>query len=550
MPVISVHSDELLELSRADEVALMEALPKLGIEIEEIKADKWDLEIFPDRCDMLSVEGVARSVKGFLGKETGLIEYGTSTSDLKTEVDLSVQEVRPYVVTALIKDVELSQRGLKSLMDLQEKLHLTMGRERVKVAIGLHDFEDIEPPIEYKAVKPEDVSFIPLERSVEMNLNEILKRHEKGKEYAHILKGEERYPLLVDSQDNVLSFPPIINGRLTEVTTDTTSFFIDMTGTDMRALEHALNIFCTALVDRGAEICTTEVRYGSRSIKYPDLSPDEIDVSLEECKDILGIEMSIDEVERTLKKMRYGVERKDSSLKVTIPPYRHDILHPWDVIEDVAIGYDFDNFDGVLPQEVTVGESLSHEDLREVLRELLIGNNFHEVMNYLLTDEEIEYGKMNITKPKEEKISKVKNPVSEHRHSLRTWLLPCLLSNLRDNKNESLPQKLFEIGDVVVNGEQRTKIAGVIESSDVGFTEKKSILDGLFTNLGIEMVVEPKDHNSFIKGRCAGITESGTELGFFGEISPQVLESFELKNPVVGFELDFDTLYDLKEERE
>ncbi len=550
MPVISVHSDELLELSGADEVDLMEALPKLGIEIEEIKAEKWDLEIFPDRCDMLSVEGVARSVRGFLKKETGLIEYKTSASDLKTEVDLSVQEVRPYVVTALIKNLELNKRGLKSLMDLQEKLHLTLGRERVKVAIGMHDFEAIEPPIEYKAVKPEDVSFVPLERSVEMNLNEILNRHEKGKEYAHILKDEERYPVLIDSQDNVLSFPPIINGRLTEVTPDTTSFFIDMTGTDMRALEHTLNILCTALADRGAEICATEVRYGSRTIEYPDLSPDEIDVSLEESEEILGVEMSIDEMERTLKKMRYGVGREDSSLKVTIPPYRHDILHPWDVIEDIAIGYDFDNFDGVLPQEVTVGESLPQKDLREVLRELLVGNGFHEVMNYLLTDDEVEYGKMNITKPEEEKISKVKNPVSEQRYSLRTWLLPCLLSNLKHNKNESLPQKLFEIGDVVVEREQRTKIAGVIESSDVGFTEIKSILDGLFTNLGIEMVVEPKDHGSFIQGRCAGITESGTELGFLGEISPEVLDSFELENPVVGFELDFDTLCGLKKEIE
>ncbi|MEF8873628.1 MAG: phenylalanine--tRNA ligase subunit beta [Candidatus Thermoplasmatota archaeon] len=549
MPVISVNSDDLIELSKTDQVTLLEVLPKLGIEIEEIKEGSWELEVSPDRCDMLSVEGIARSVRGFTGEETGLPVYETSKSDITTEVDLSVQEVRPYVVTALIKNVDLSTEALKSLMDLQEKLHTTIGRNRSKVAIGLHDFEPIEPPIDYRAVKPEDKSFVPLERSIEMTLGEILERHEKGKEYAHILEGKDRYPFLTDSQDNVLSFPPVINGRLTEVTPKTDAFFIDMTGTDMRALEQTLNIMCTALAERDAEIYTTEVSYGSRNITYPDLSSEKIDVPLEECEKVLGIELSSSDVKKILERMRYSAESKEDEFEVTVPAYRHDILHPWDVIEDIAVGYDYDNFQGVLPEEVTIGNSLPDRELKEGVKELLIGYGFSEAMNYMLNSEEIKYDKMEKELTDEVDMARVKNPVSEQSESLRTWLLPGLLSNLKENRTESLPQKLFEIGDVVVGGEQRTKLAGVMESSKAGFTEIKSILDGFFTNLGVEMTVEPEKHASFIEGRCARIMENDVELGFFGEISPEVLENFELENPTVGFEIDFETLYDQKESR-
>jgi len=540
MPVISVNSEDLLELTGSDEVTLLEVLPKLGIEVEAIEGDSWELEVDPNRCDMLSVEGIARSVRGFLGKETGLPTFGVSSSDIKTEVDLSVQEIRPYIVTALVKDVDISQRDLKSLMDLQEKLHVTIGRERSKVAIGLHDFGLIEPPITYKAVKPEEVSFVPLGRSIEMNLQEILEKHDKGKEFRHILNGKKKYPVIVDSKENVLSFPPIINGELTQATPDTDSFFIDMTGTDMEAIEQTLNIFCTSLAERDAEIYTTEVNYGSRSIIYPDLGSSALRISRSECEDLLGVEISEQEMKDVLERMRYSVGSTGDEFEVEVPPYRHDILHPWDVVEDVAIGYDYDNFSGCLPENVTIGSPLPEAELKKAVTELLIGYGFTEAMNYMLSDPKIEFEMMNIDR---KETAEVKNPVSEERTSLRTWLLPGLLSNLKKNRTESLPQKLFEIGDVVVESQQKTKIGGVIESSSVGFTEMKSMMDGFLNGLGLNMQVESKEHGSFIEGRCASIIEGGTEIGLFGEISPKVLENFELENPTVGFELDFEGIH-------
>jgi len=546
MPVISVNSDELLDLTRSDEVTLLDVLPKIGIEIEKIEGEEWELEVDPNRCDLLSVEGIGRAVRGFIGEETGLPDYETSSSDLITNVELSVQDVRPYIVTALIKDVELSNSVLESMMDLQEKLHLTIGRNRSKVAIGVHDFEPIEPPLTYKAVKPEEISFQPLEKSIDMNLQEILERHDKGKKFAHIVEDHERYPIILDSEGDVLSFPPVINGQMTQVTPETDSLFIDMTGTDMRALEQTLNILCTMFSERRAEIYTTKVNYGSRSITYPDFTPEEMDISPSECEKLLGLEIENEDIVEILQKMRYSASEKDDGIEVKIPAYRHDILHPWDIIEDIAIGFDYDNFEGILPEKVTIGESLKGSDLRNTMAELLIGYGFNEVMNYILSSPEKEFECMGIEKDKE--IARVENPVSEDHVSLRTWILPSLLINLEENKTYSLPRKLFEIGDVVFPDHQKTKVAGVIQSSDVGFTRMKSILDGLLTNLGFEMTVEAEKLSSFIEGRCAGVFVESKKIGYFGEISPNVLENFDLENPVVGFEMDFQLIQEIKDE--
>lgn len=538
MPVISVDPEELKRLSDSDDFELIKNLPKLGIELEEIGDEEWNMEVFPDRCDMLSVEGISRAVKGFSGKETGLPEYVSQASDIETTVELSVQDVRPYIVTAIIKNVELNDRLLKSLMNIQEKLHLTLGRNRAKVAIGVHDLSRIKPPFVYKAVKPTDVRFVPLQKNHEMTLKEILEKHEKGEQYAHILDEKDRYPIILDSENRVLSFPPIINGVLTQVTPDTDELFIDMTGTDLRALENSLNILCTLFADRGADIYSTKVLYGEKPEVYPRFEYEKIDIDPEEVKKQLGIELDGEEITDILERMRFGVDTggdKGKKITVVIPPYRHDILHPWDVIEDIAIGYDFDNFDGEMPKEVTIGRVLQIRELESTLSEMMVGYGFLEVMNYPLGNERREYAMMG--KELQEDVYTLENPVTEEETCLRVSLLPSLMQNLHKSRNKSLPQKLFEIGDVVINGEQRAFFSGVITHSEAGFSEIKSLIDGMMKNVGVEHTIEDHKDERFINGRCALIEVGKREIGLFGEVHPEVLTNFELENPVIAFEI-------------
>ncbi|MFO7991291.1 MAG: phenylalanine--tRNA ligase subunit beta [Thermoplasmata archaeon] len=539
MPVISVDPEELKKLSDSDDFELIKNLPKLGIEIDEIGDDEWSLEVFPDRCDMLSVEGISRAVKGFLGKDTGLIKYDTKRSDIETSVELSVQDVRPYIVTAVIKEVELNDRLLKSLMNIQEKLHLTLGRNRAKVAIGVHDLSKVKPPFVYKAVKPEDISFVPLQKNHEMTLRDILDKHEKGQKFAYILEDKEKYPIILDSEDNVLSFPPIINGVLTQVTPEAEELFIDMTGTDLRALEYSLNILCTLFADRNAEIFSTKVMYGESQEIYPRIENEKMDIDPKEVRKQLGVKIDREEITDVLGRMRYGIEddqgEETEKIAVVVPAYRHDILHPWDVIEDIAIGYDFDNFNGEMPNEVTIGKELSIRELESTLSEMMIGYGFQEVMNYPLGNEKREYTMMR--NEVQDDVYTLENPVTQEETCLRVSLLPSLMNNLHRSRNKPLPQKLFEIGDVVNDGEQRTYFSGVIIHSEAGFSEIKSHIAGMMKNVGVEHTIEENNDERFIRGRCATIKMGDDEIGLFGEIHPELLSNFELENPVTAFEI-------------
>lgn len=539
MPVINVEPGELSRFCKIDENELLSVLPKLGVDMDTAPDGRWELEVFPDRCDMLSLEGLGRAIKGFLGVERGIPEYELDSSDLVTDVELSVQDVRPYIVTALVKDVKITDGFLKSLMDIQEKLHLTLGRDRRKVAIGVHDFAPIKPPFRYKAVKPDDISFVPLQKSYEMTLGEILEKHEKGRDYAHLVEEKDRYPIILDADDNVLSFPPIINGVLTQVTPETDSLFLDITGTNKEALIKVLNIMCAMLIDRGASVHTTTVAYGNTTETYPDLTPTNIELDLEEARDILGMDMTKDEAKDSLERMRYSVvEMSEQDASLIYPAYRHDILHPWDVVEDLAIGLDYDNFRGMMPKVVTIGKGSKKKYVENSISELMVGYGYFEVMNYTLSNPQREFLQMEIQPGGDHAI--LSNPVSEEQSCLRTWLIPSLLWNLRNNRNRPLPQKFFEIGDAVVKGKQETKLAAVLCHSDAGFTEAKSLVEGLMNALAMEYDLEAKVHGSFIKGRCASLKTKGKEFGYFGEIHPQVLTNFELEHACVALEIDLE----------
>ncbi len=544
MPVISVDPEKLVEMTDTDQFELMETLPKLGIEIEKMTDEAWDLEIFPDRCDNLSLEGLSRTIKGFLGKETGLPDYQVKGSDIETQVELSVQDVRPYIVTALVKDVDITADFLKSLMDVQEKLHMTLGRGREKVAIGIHDFDKIEPPFIYKAVSPHDTSFIPLQRTHEMDLQDILDKHEKGKEFAHILEDFDRYPIIIDDNGDVLSFPPIINGVLTEVNEETSNVFIDMTGTDEEVLNQTLNILCALFADIGGELYSTKIKYGKTEKIYPEMHIEKINISIDEIKQMLGVEIGERSIKDILARMRYNTNIRNDEIEVMIPPYRHDIHHPWDIIEDIAIGFGMDEFDGTSPKEYVVGKPRIENKIFDAITETLIGYGFQEVVNFTLSNPDREYKDMEMKL--DESMTIIENPVTEEHTALRVHIIPTLLHNLKSNRNKSLPQKLFEVGDVVKDSEQITKIGGVVIHSETGFTEIKSLIEGIAMNLGLETDIVSDEHDSFIDGRCASITINEDEIGYFGEIHPKVLENFELEYPTTAFELNLDKISKLK----
>ena len=535
MPVVTFDYYDLLSLlgKEIEKDELLTKLPMIGVSLERVYGNEISIEVFPNRPDMLSVEGIARALRAFFGIEKGLKEYEIEPPKISLKVEESVKNVRPYIGGAVVRNVELTDELISSLMDIQEKLHFSIGKDRKKMAIGLHDFDKVNPPFVYKGVKPNEIKFVPLEKEEEMDLDEILEKHEKGIAYAHLLKDAELYPIILDKNGNVLSFPPIINGQLTALTEETRNIFIDVTGTDEQAVKSTLIIVATLLAERGGKIEQVEI-IDNEKIITPDLTPQQIEVDLNYIYKILKID-SKEEIKNALEKMGHNVEFVADKIKVYSPAWRVDILHPIDIIEDIAIGYGYEKFEETLPQSMTFGESLSYEKLHQTM----IGLGFNEVITLSLSSIEKEFEKMEMEKGNE--IVELENPITKEHSILRTSLIPSLMEILSKNRHNDLPQQIYEIGDVVEYKDkikQKTMLAGVKIDAKANFTECKSIVEAILRNMGYKMEVEEKNHPSFIEGRCASVIVEGKEIGYFGEIKPSVICNFGLEYPVIAFELD------------
>jgi len=269
MPIITIDSEDLKALitRKITDDELRSALPLNKLSIEDWAGSCLKIEVTPDRPDLFSTEGIARQLNSWLGTSPGLAKFQVSPP--KIEVKASPVALRPFITCGVVRNVRMSDRTIKSIMQLQETLDLTLGRDRKKVAIGLHDLSKVTPPFFYKEIAPDGITFIPLNSSKRMSPSQIIKSHPKGMQYAHLVESAKRWPVIVDSKNQVLSLPPIINGELTKVTEETTDMFIDITGSDEKAINYSLSILLAALEKRGGKI--EAVNVGGKA--KPDLSP-------------------------------------------------------------------------------------------------------------------------------------------------------------------------------------------------------------------------------------------------------------------------------------
>ncbi|MEM2522169.1 MAG: phenylalanine--tRNA ligase subunit beta [Candidatus Bathyarchaeia archaeon] len=550
MPVITLYTERLSRFvgKPLTSEELAQQLPWLGFDIEEKGVDYVKAEYNPNRIDFCSYAGVARALKGFMELETGLPKYEAKDPTATLIVDEAVANVRPYMLAAVVRDIRLDDEAVAELMEMQEDLHWGIGRDRKKASIGIHNLDVVNPPFRYTAVEPTSVKFVPLGKNEEMTPKEILERHDKGIAYRHLVDWAPRYPLLVDRDGKVLSMPPIINGELTRVTAETRNLFLDVTGPSYEAVEKSLKVLATALADMGGVLEKVYVQYPDRTVVSPNLEPEKMRLRVKYSNRLLGLKISADEAVKCLQKCRLGAEKvAEDLLEVAIPPYRVDILHEVDLVEEVAIGYGYYRLKPTIPKAVTVGQKHPVYAVADMVRQIMTGLGFMEVMNFTLTNERVHYEYMRL-KPKNP--VKLANPVSLEYTIVRQMLLPGLMKNLAENKHESFPQRLFEVSDVAkINKrletmcERRLHLAAVTSHSTANFTEIKSTCEALLANMGVEnWQIREAKHPTFLEGRTASIYIKNKRIGILGEIHPEVLNKFELENPTAAIEIDLELL--------
>ena len=509
------------------------------------------MELLPVRPDMFDVGGLARTLRGYLGLEIGMPTYNLSSSGFSVTVDEKLsreKSYRPNIVCAVVRNLPMDEELIKIIMKMQENLHWALGRDRKKASIGVYDLDTVVPEFNYSALANDEIRFIPLggmpedAQSQEASPLEILEKHPKGTAYRDLLADFDRYPILMDSKGTVLSMPPIINSENTRVSDRTKNLFIDVTGPEAKDVHRALNVLVTSLAEFDGKIETVTIINPKNEIVTPDLSTQIMDCDPEECKRIIGIEITNHEVADLLRKMRHNVQQNGDHLKVEIPAFRNDIMHPVDLFEDVAIAYGYHNIPKLLVPTLTVGQGRDVESISSIVRQTMIGLGFLEVITFMLTNPENHYEKLCIEEPLD--YVTIENPATIEQTMARTHLISGILETFALNRSQPTPQRVFEVGDVCfIDQKEETgardvrKIGAAIMDPKTGFAEIKSTLESLTREIDLKVTLKPEDIPLCIQGRSAIVMVDDQEIGLLGEVRPEVLENVDLVQPVSLFEL-------------
>lgn len=549
MTILTVNRKEFERKVGKITPELENKITNMGTPIEEVTDSELSVEVFPNRPDLLSLGNFARAVNQFNGKErVANFKINEPEKDYEVIIEKSVKQVRPHTVCAIVKGMKFNDEKIKEIVDLQEKMHNSIGRRRKKIAIGIYPLDKIKLPIRFIGKKPEDIKFLPLESKGEMNGKQILRGHPTGREYAHLLEGAEVFPIFIDANDEILSMPPIINSEKTgRIDESTKEVFIECSGHNLSYLKKCMNIILSSIYDMGGKIYSMKIKDGvDGGFTTPDMKPFDMEFKIKDIEKTLGIELSEKDVKNYLARMGIGYVNKDGKSAAQIPCYRADILHWIDLTEEIAIAYGYENFDAIIPEISTIAQEDKMETQKKIVGNILAGCGLLETSTFHITS------KSNIKKMHYDFKDFIELEDSKtERDVLRIDLLTNLLQIASENSNASYPQKIFEMGRVFSKTDSEDSETGIKEEErlaismideKISFTELKQVVDYMFKMLDLEYKIENVENSNYIIGRCGKIIVEGKEVGFIGEIAPRVLKNWKIKLPMVSMEISLDFL--------
>ncbi|CAG9836259.1 unnamed protein product [Diabrotica balteata] len=593
MPTIGVNRDLLFKsLGKSytdDEFQIL--CFEFGLELDEVTTEKqmitkeqgydrqvtvnasedviYRIDIPANRYDLLCLEGLVQGILVFQGKVSPPIFRATKPAEGSLEkliIKPDTAKIRPYAVSAILRNITFDKERYNSFIELQDKLHHNICRKRSLVAIGTHDYDTIKGPFTYDAKPPKDIRFVPLNQEKEFSAEELMilySTHAQLKQYLSIIKDSPVYPVITDSNGVVLSLPPIINGDHSKITLDTKNVFIECTATDLTKAKVVLDtivcMFSQYCSDsHSIEYCEV-INPDGTSALYPELEYRSENVSVKKSNKKIGINESPENIVHLLSKMCLTTELTNNSdiVKVTIPPTRHDVLHACDIYEDIAIAYGYNNIKRTFPKTNTVGQQFSINKLTDLLRYPIAEAGFTEALTFTLCSREDISTKLGIASIDSVPAVHISNPKTLEFQVCRTTLLPGILKTIAANKKMSLPLKIFEIADVVlrdvdteVGARNERRICAVNCNTNAGFEVVHGLLDRIMLLLevpwsrkknSVGYYLQAANHPAYFPGRCANIICHGTSIGKIGVLHPDVLTKFELTNPCSALEINIQS---------
>ena len=536
-----------------------------------------EISITPNRGDATSVYGIARDLSaGVFGElkhitKKKIKETIKNTHSVDVKIDNCLyccREIKNLNVNVNTPKYILKRNALNGcgdngvIVNILNYIMFTYGQPMHSYdadKIGNKIIIDYAKNDTFKTLKNEEIKF---------NKNKILMVSDENKDLciAGIMGGED-CKTTNDTKNILLEcayFPmtPItIGGQELKITSD--ARFRYERGINPDLTRDLIDLATSMII----ELCGGEVS----NVEFDGKLADEkvIDYRLSTTKRLLGFEISVERSVEILKKLQFDiVEKNGDKLKIKIPRFRHDVEIEADIAEELGR---IEGYEKIPSQNCQLINSFVVNKFDEKLqaRKFLAGSGLTEVISMSFCDEHkaLLFGDFN------EKL-KLANPISSELNYMRPSLIVSLLQTIKTNESLILENQLafFEEGMFFTSPEksgQHNSIAGVFCGKAISedhfkegrefdiFDAKKTLFDLLENvyRVNIKSVKIEKCNKRYVhptRSFDLKLRDKEEEkiIATFGEISPIVLKSFDIKNSVCFFELFKDNLPKIKQKTE
>lgn len=541
-----------------------------------------EFDLTPNRADALNMIGVAYEVAAILDEEIALPEPTLPSSDEKVadyvEVKIDDLEACPYYGAFIIKDVEVQPAPL-----WMQNYLLAAGVRSINNVVDITNYVLLEYGQPLHAF---DYDLL--------NSKEIVVRRAQEKEEIVTLDDQTRTlsedNLLITNGKEGVALAGVMGGADTEVNDATTTILLEAAYFDGQTIlqtvkETGLRSDASTRYERGIDpnrvreagirACELLEKYANGTVVDGVAEVDELDrndwtvaINTQVVNRRLGTEISNEEMEDILRKLRFGYEANGDDITVTIPTRRGDITIFEDMLEEIARIYGYDHLPYTLPANASKPGGLSDEQLlRREVNSYLQSIGLSEAITYSLLNKKDAASFVSPELSDELKPVSLAMPMSEDHQYLRLSLIPELLSRLTYNvARKQANVGLYELGSVFLSEEEEVtkqpkehlRLSGAVtghwldhawqqEVKQVDFYVVKGIVEGLFEYLNLDVTYKQTKVEDMHPGRCATLHHGDVAIGFLGQVHPAVTNERDLKETYV-FDIDMEYILQLDRE--
>jgi phenylalanyl-tRNA synthetase beta chain len=307
-------------------------------------------------------------------------------------------------------------------------------------------------------------------------------------------------------------------------------------------------LIASQLEERGGQIESVEITsFDGKTKQYPNGTAIQHEVPTELLDGLLGRSLTDEEITKAINRMggKYISRNNNNSITIEMPRWRFDILHPVDLIEDIAIGHGYEDLGTDVPKSPMTAIPRADGHLRRRIRDSMQGLGFMQIQSLTLSNDDDQFNFVRFTPVGE--VTRITNPITIDHTLLRQYLTPGLMRLLATNQHHNLPQSVYELGTVVRDHKNSDRVAFLVAERSGGFAAVRGRVQAFMRDIGASnYVIEklPDDEGPWLSGRAAKIVIDGIHVGCFGEIDPSISERFDLRVPISGAEFSLTNLAD------